>query len=238
MKTRLIIVLLTIAGLFSCKQKSDSEKKKATIQPEPVYSTKNNNEKPPIDSVLERFTYTDTTYSFSQEERIIIQNSLPKGGMIAPGGAQYFDTSGKKYVFAVFWTRIINESSTPIELNIHIPADSFAIFNPPNSYLKLFLPPDKLTYDKLSSFNYGLTNIKSFLDINLNKATNLRKTIAPNNEYIFYVATLSYEATGTPRAALFMQKEALYYRMSLSPNGAGTIPLGKITFTKKANSNE
>ena len=79
-------------------------------------------------------------------------------------------------------------------------------------------------------FNYGLTDIKAYLDENLDKASLLRKNINPNQEYIFYVATLSYGPGGTPRAAMILKEGELYYRMSIAPNGAGTIPIGKIAF--------
>jgi hypothetical protein len=85
---------------------------------------------------------TEVKYSDATGKGIIIQNSLPRGG---PG---YFDPTGRRFGFAIFWTRIINETSKPIELSINFPADSFAIFPSPDSYLKLFLPPDTMTPDK------------------------------------------------------------------------------------------
>ncbi len=234
MKKSLFISIVAITWLWSCEQSSNSKTEKVAIEPGIEASTNNNNKQQSQNHDLERYIYTDTTYVSSTGKGITIQNSLPKGGGIAPDGTQYFDSSGKNYGFAVFWTRIINETNTPLELNINFPADSFAIFTPPDSYLKLFLPTDKLTYDKLSSYNYGLTGIKSFLDTNFNKATNLRKMINSNEEHIFYVATLSYLAGGTPRAAFILKEQDLYYRMSLSPNGSGTIPCGKIAFKNEA----
>ncbi|MBC9794887.1 hypothetical protein [Sinomicrobium weinanense] len=230
MRKSLIISILAITWLCFCGQKSNSKTGQVAIETEIIDSTKNNNRQPSLIQDLERYIYTDTTYASPTGKGITIQNSLPKGGSIAPDGTQYFDSSGKRYGFAVFWTRIINETTTPLELNINFPADSFAIFTPPDSYLKLFLPTDTLTYDKLSSYNYGLTGIKSFLDANFNKATRLQKTINPNEEHIFYVVTLSYQAAGTPRAALILKEQDLYYSMSISPNGSGTIPSGKIDF--------
>ncbi|WP_194975888.1 hypothetical protein [Aquiflexum lacus] len=232
MKKSLIISFLAISWLWSCGQSSNSKTGKVAIDREIKASTNNYNKQPSQNHDLERYIYTDTTYASPTGKGITIQNSFPKGGSIAPDGMQYVNSSGKSYAFAVFWTRIINETNTPLELNINFPADSFAIFTPPDSYLKLFLPTDKLTYDKLSSYNYGLTGIKSFLDTNFDKATKLQITINSNEEHIFYVATLSYQASGTPRAALILKDQDLYYRMSISPNGSGTIPCGKIVFKK------
>ena len=224
-----MISILAITWFCSCGQTSHSETEKAAIKSEEKTSTKND-KKLSQKFDLERHIYTDTTYAYSSGKEITIQNSLPKGGSIEPNGTQYFDSIGKRYAFAVFWTRVINKTSTPLKFNINFPADSFAIFTPPNSYLKLFLPTDKLTYNKLPSYNYGLSGIKSFLDANFNKASKLHKTINPNEEHIFYVATLSYQTGGTPRAALILKEQDLYYKMSISPDGSGTIPVGKISF--------
>ena len=62
----------------------------------------------------------------------------------------------------------------------------------------------------------------------------LKKTIKPNEEHIFYVAALSYQASGTPRAALILKEQDLYYRMSIAPYGYGTIPFGEIVFKNEA----
>ncbi len=152
--------------------------------------------------------------------------------MIEPGRTQYSNSAGKLHGFAAFWTRIINETDIPLELNINISADSFSIFTPPDSYLKLFLPKEKISVNKLSKFNYGLTEIKSYLDANFDNASILQKTINPNEEYIFYVITLTYEAAGTPRAGLILKEQDLYYKMSIAPHGSGIVPFGTITLKK------
>jgi hypothetical protein len=64
---------------------------------------------------------------------VIIQNSLPKGG-------PYTDPTGKRFGYGIFWTRVINQTTSPLELTINFLGDSFAIFPEPGSYLKLFLP--------------------------------------------------------------------------------------------------
>ena len=228
MRKSLIILILAIVWLSSCGQRIKSTTGTVSIDSEKEDSAKSDNSWVPSIHGLDEYIYTDTLYSTSTGKGITIQNSLPKGGMIDPGGTQYSDSSGKGYAFAVFWTRIINETTRPLELNINFPADSFAIFTTPNSYLKLFLPTDTFSYHELSSFNYGLSGVKSFLDTNFNKATELQKTIEPNEEHVFYVATVSYQAGGTPRGALILKENDLYYSMSSAPHGSGTIPCGKI----------
>lgn len=152
--------------------------------------------------------------------------------MIKPDGTQYSDPTGKLHGFASFWTRIVNETDIPLELNINVPAHSFPIFTPPDSYLKLFLPKEKFSIDKLSEFNYGLTEIKPYLDANFDNASILKRTINPNDDYIFYVMTLSYEAAGTPRAGLILKEQDLSYKMSVAPHGSGIVSFGTITLKK------
>ncbi|MBC7000304.1 hypothetical protein [Cytophaga sp. FL35] len=223
--------ILTIMSICSYAQKNNltSEVVDLTYRLE---TSLHNNKKLSQDPNLNRYIYSDTTYTSFTGNGITIQNSFPKGGMIEPEGKQYFDASGMRYGFASFWTRIINNTNLPLELNIKIPASSFAIFTHPEAFLRLFLPPQKVELNKLSEINYGLTNMKSYLDANFYKASELQKTINPNEEHIFFLATLSYGAVGTPRAAMTLKEQNLFYSMSLAPDGSGTIPIGKITFKK------
>jgi hypothetical protein len=163
---------------------------------------------------------TEVKYSDSTGKGIIIQNSLPRGD-------RYIDPTGKISAYGIFWTRVINESSTPLELMINFPADSFAIPTLPDSYLKLFLPPDTMTLDKESSYNFGVTDLKSFLDTGLNKPTMLRRTINPKEECIFCIGALPGEGC---RAALVLKEQGLFYRINIIPDLL--IPCGQIVFKK------
>lgn len=233
MKNSLIILIWATIAVCACGQRSKPTNNEAAINSKIIDSTKHNNSKLPLIDGLDKYIYTDTTYTFSSGKSITIQNSFPKGGSIERGGKQYVDSTGKNYAFAVFWTRIINETSTAVEFKINFPADSFAIFSSPNAYLKLLLPTDTMTFDKLSSFNYGLTGVKSFLDNHLEKSTMLHKTINPNEEAIFYIATITYQAGGTPRAAMILKEQDLHYQISIAPHGAATIPCGEIIFLNR-----
>lgn len=233
MNKKLIILLITLAWLWSCRSgiNIDEYSKEHSDEIEPstpvAYST--------ILSLdpLEKYIFTDSTYLLSDGQKITIQNSFPKGGGIAPDGMQYSDSSGRDYSFAVFWTRIVNDSDTQLELEIGIPADSFGIFTPPGSFLKLFLPPDTVRDDKLVLYNYGLTNTKLFLDANFHKQSLLQKRIDPGADCKFFVAALSYKAAGIPRAAMILKNQQLQYEVSISPHGGGTIPVGKVIFNKQ-----
>ncbi len=165
-------------------------------------------------------------YSETASKGVIIQNSFPKGG-------PYTDPTGKKFGHSIFWTRVINETATPLELTINFPADSFAILPSPDSYLKLFLPPDTMTLDKEWLYDYGATGLKSFLDTGLNKPTMLQRTINPKEECLFYIGALSYQSGGMVRAGLVLKEQNLFYRISIIPHfDSALFPCGHIIFKK------
>ncbi|MFI5130261.1 MAG: hypothetical protein ACHQFX_09735 [Chitinophagales bacterium] len=170
-------------------------------------------------------------YSESASKGVIIQNSFPKGG-------PYIDSAGKYtgYSFLIFFTRVINETASPLELTINFPADSFATGDWGNVYLKLFLPPDTMTFDKESLYNYGVTGLESFLDFN--KPTMLERTINPKEEFLFYTGTVFYQARGTERtnrprggnrAELVLHEQDLFYRMVPQID---SLPCGHIIIKK------
>lgn len=170
-------------------------------------------------------------YSESVSNGIIIQNSFPKGG-------PYIDSTGKYtgYSFLIFFTRVINETASPLELTINFPADSFATGEGGDVYLKLFLPPDTMTFDKESLYSYGITSLESFLDFN--KPTMLQRTINPKEEFLFYTGTVFYQARGTAwkdgsrggnRAELVLKEQDLFYRMLPQID---SLPCGHIIFKK------
>ena len=162
------------------------------------------------------------------DQGVIIQNSLgPKGG-------RYTDPTGKEFGYALFWTRVINESATPLELTINFPSDSLAIPPSPDSYLKLFVPPDDtMTVDKESLYDNGEKGLKSLLDTGLNKATMLHITINPKKDYCFYIGALSYQSAGMVRAGLVLKDQELFYRISIIPHfDSAFFPCGHIVFKK------
>lgn len=181
------------------------------------------------DSSIPSITPIDTT------KGILIQNSLPKGNgrLDSTEKNGYNDPAGKNFAYAVFWTRVLNETATPLELTINFPADSFAVPRYPNSYIKLFLPPDTMTPDKESLYDYGLTGLKSFLDTSFNKPTILQRTINPKKEcrfYIVYTVALSdVSYNGVVRAELILKGQDLFYRINRLDS---LIPCGHIVFKK------
>ena len=163
--------------------------------------------------------HTKYEYSGSNGARLIIQNSFPKSG------GNYTDANGKKYVYAVFWTQIINETFDPLELTIDFPLDSLEIPSSSGNYMKLLLPSDTMTIDKEPLYDYGLT-IKSFLDSNRFKSSSLKRTINPKGSSTFYVVTLSNRGVdGTIRTGLSLKEQNLFYRINDKEIHCGKINL-------------
>lgn len=166
-------------------------------------------------------------YSETSSNGVIIQNSFPKGGPYT-GSAR-----GKNfnYSFLIFYTRVVNETTTSMELTIEFPADSFAIPSSPDVFVKLFLPPDTMTHDKQSKYNYGVTGLESFLEFN--RPTLLKRTINPKEELLVYIGTVFYQTKSTEafqerggnRAELVLKGPNLIYRMLPQID---SLPCGRI----------
>ncbi len=153
-----------------------------------------------------KYEYTDSTGA-----RLIIQNGFPRGG------TKYTDPNGEVYGYVVFWTRIINETDNPIELKIDFPLDSYEVPSLPGKYFKILVPPDAMTRDKENLFNYGLTNLESFLDYSIHKPSSLKRTINPKESGGFYVVILCLidGAHGTMRTGLSLKGQDLFYRIKV-----------------------
>ena len=181
-------------------------------------------------SLTRKWVDTEVMYTDSVGKSVMVHNSLPKGG------GRYIDSAGKVYSYVIFWTRVINESTTPIELAIKFPTDPLTIFPSPDSHIKIFLPPDTMTLDKVLLGDYGLTNLKSFLDAGFNRPSMLQRTINPKEECLFYISVLFYQARGTTRAALVLKGQDLYFKISVDPDidsaliPSALIPCGQLVF--------
>jgi hypothetical protein len=152
--------------------------------------------------------HTKYEYTDSIGKSLIIQNSFPKG-------ETYTDPNGKEYFEVTFWTRIINETDNPLELKIDFPVDSFELPSSPGRYFKILLPSDTMTIDKELLYNYGLTDLKSFLDNSIHKPTSLKRTINPKESSGFYVVILFDNGVAGPfRTGLGLKEQNLFYSIS------------------------
>ena len=192
MKTNVLLLIMATAGLFSCGQASIS--KTNTIDIETYNSVRN-------------YEYAD-----SMGNRLIIHNSLPKGGM------KYTDPNGEVYGYVGFWTQINNETADPIELKIDFPLDSFKFPSSSGRYIKLLVPSDTMTVDKASLSDYGL-NVKSFLDNHRFEASSLKRTINHKDSTAFHVVIISKwnpiaGGSGGMRTGLTLKGQNLIYKIS------------------------
>ena len=172
---------------------------------------------------------TEAKYTDTAGKIVTVHNSLPKGV------TRYTDATGKTYNCLMFWTRVINESATPLQLSITFPADPFTIFPSPDEHIRIFLPPDTMTVDKIPLYNYGLTNLQSSLDAGFDKPSMLQKTINSKEEYLFYIPVLIYgtRERSSARVALVLKGQDLFYRISMAPDvDSALIPCGQLVFKK------
>ena len=157
----------------------------------------------------------------SKVNTVMVTNSLPKGG-----GVVY--QNGKKYGYVVFWTRMSNQSATPIELKLKFPDVTF--FKPPESYVKIVLPNETMSIEKIKLFDYGLTNLQSLLNDESNQLSILKRKIGPKEDYFFYVTVfLHVEWRGAARAKFQLKDNDLFYEFSMGSDTT-LIPCGSIDF--------
>jgi hypothetical protein len=203
MKKNVILFVLFLMSVFLtfCGQ-NQTKSPKETIKAE----TKDKVTSPGGD---EHNIHTKYEYTDSIGKRLIIQNSLPKGGI------KYTDSDGEVYVYAVFWTQIINETDNPLELKIDFPVNSYEVPSLPGKYYKILVPPDTMTIDKEPLFNHGLADIEPFLYKRIHKSSSLKRTINPKGSSGFYVVILSLVegAHGTMRTGLSLKGQDLFYRI-------------------------
>lgn len=166
-------------------------------------------------------------YNQSENDGVIIQNSYPKGGPYTGIITKNFNHS-----YLVFFSRVVNNTDSSIELKIDFSAESIQIPNSPNTFMQLFLPPDTMTIDKQRLFSYGVTELESF-----EKPTNFSRIIKPSEDCLFYVVAIFHqtqaEAINQPRggnrAELILKGRDLFYRI---PPQIESMQCGKIILRK------
>ena len=193
-KNTLLLIWLTFC-LFSCNQNS-----KSTLE-------KNNQS----EKTSDKNVYTKYKYTNSEGGSITIENSLPKGGL------KYTDVKGEIYNYVVFWTRIMNQTDNTLELNINFPLNSYEVPSLPGKYYEILIPSDTMTIEKSPLYLYGLTNFETFLNNNIHKESNLKRTINSKESTGFYVVMLclSEGAHGTMRTELNLEEENLFYKVKV-----------------------
>ena len=166
---------------------------------------------------------TEVKYSFANQKDVIFTHSLPKGG------GQY-NLKGIKYNHVVFWTRINNQTSTPIKLQVTFP--NITYLQSPDAHIKILLPKDTMSHEKEQLFNYGLTGFEFLLNDNTRQVKTLIKTIDPKKDYYFYIPVFMHEINGFARASIVLKGEKLFYKISIGKDTA-FIPCGSLVADNK-----
>jgi hypothetical protein len=191
--------------------------------------------------------HTKYEYTDSAGKSLIIQNSFPKAEL-------YTDPNGNEYGRAIFWTRIINETDNPLELKIDFSGDSYefpgSVGSSVSRYFKIILPSDTMTRDKEDLYNYGLTDLDSFLVNSIDKPSSLKRTINPKKSSGFYVVRLSAilksdwqsvkgdgnihrnSEYGTTRAGFSLKGQNLFYTLNGKEIHCGSINLKNLMLRK------
>jgi len=167
--------------------------------------------------------WIDSEVKFTDSKGNLVKfiHSLPRGG-----GQVYH--KGKIYGYVVFWTRVINQSATPIELQVKFPEVTY--FKSPDSYIHIVLPRETMNQEKVQLFDYGLTNLQSLVNDEIHPISFLKKKINPQEDYYFYQAVLIHiNLSGSARAKFEVKDKDLFYKISM---GSDTtfIPSGSLTF--------
>lgn len=198
----ILILILTTIGLFSCKKNSK------------LISNKNEE----IQKTDDKNIYSKYKYIDFEGGSVTIYNSLPKGGM------KYTDVDGEVYNYAVFWTRIINETDKLLELNINFPLNLYEIPSLQGKYYEVLIPSETVTLKDQSLYLYGFTNLNFFFDENIHKQSSLKRTIkaAESNSFYVVILCLSEGANGTLRGELNIKERNLLYRIKIDGSNSNS----------------
>ena len=214
-----MIVIATILNSCGQEHKSTTVKvPKESKKSQPFIGTENQTQ---IDVSDQKNVDTKFVYVDSNGQKLIIENSYPRGGQ------KYTTPMGEEYVYAVFWTRIINNTSESVELTMEFIEESYQLPSSPSRIFKLLIPSDTLTIEKKNLTNYGL-DLKKHLDSYLHTRNKFRRAIRPNDSSGFYVVTLFNQGVnGTLRSGLKISEGKLLYQVNDKTIDCGEINLKK-----------
>ena len=168
---------------------------------------------------------TDDSYTDAAGNTMSVTNSLPRGG------GTYQDRFGNTYSYVIFWYRVRNTSKVPMELKLSFPAGLSTLQPLPTSSVRMFLHPQAMTVEKVTLYDYGLTDLKKFWDEAWHEPSHMDRIIAPGQETLFYIPVLMQDFQGPARATLLVEDQDLSYRISIGDKGT-VVPCGRITFGK------
>lgn len=207
------IVMSAVAtfGLFCCQGDADSSTRDVANESNDYLTSLE-----PTIHASGKFVDTRYEYVDAIGKGIRIENSLPKGGMT------YSNQNGDSYIYAVFWTRITNQSADPLKISIASPVDSVGLRSSPDNYFRLFLTNSKMSSSKEPLVNYGLDT--EILDSILYRAPKWQVTIEPEGSAAFHVIALfSRGVKGVVRAGMYLEGQALFYEVNGNKTWCGRM---------------
>ncbi len=211
---------------FSCGQERKSTPLKDSKELEKSKTVMNTESQTGVNVSNQKNVDTRYDYADSIGHALIIENSYPRGGL------KYTDRMGEEYIYAVFWTRITNETNNPFEFRMEFSEDSYELPSSPGRLFKLFIPSDTITSQKEPLFNYGL-DLEKYLDNNLNKQGELKRTVNPKSSNGFYIVTLFNKGVdGTLRTGLSIKEQNIFYRVNDKEIHCGKINLKTLKLKK------
>ena len=218
----LLILALLLLLVSSCEHKRKAKPIDTKASSELLSSSKKSENNLPLleypknKNVDTRYEYVDDKGDF-----IVLENSYPKGGLT------YTDPKGNRFIYAVFWTSIENNTTDSLKLSIDF-LEEYRLPSSPGRVFQLLIPKDTLAIDKDVAFNHGL-DLKKCLDNTFYEKNSIKKRIEPNAKDGFYVVTLfSKGVEGTLRTALRFEEDKILYRVNDMVINCGSINLNKL----------
>ena len=218
---RIIFLSIVITSFMThCKE---SHQPQSSTTPTAVHAHQDTTIiKKPTGIVTSDFIDSEYRYVDAKGKQVTVINSLPKGGL------KYTDSKGEEYVYAVFWTQIVNETATPIELTMGCFENSYQLPSSPTHTFKLYIPADTFTIDKIPLFNFGVNLEQSLYH---QQPNDIQRTVNPNSTGAFYVIVLFNKGVnGTVRAGLRFEGQEAVYRVNDK-----MIDCGRINFSLTCN---
>ncbi len=164
--------------------------------------------------------FSKVVYNASPKKKIMITNSLPKGGGIV-------SYKGKDYNYFIFWTNVRNEATSPLDLNIQFP--TIISFKSEESFAKVAFTKSNMAINKVQEIDYGLTGVATLLNNESNQLKDLSYKILPFNNFLFYSAIFIHKTKWPVRAEYILKDKMLYYKIT-SGTDAVTVPCGTLNF--------
>ena len=147
--------------------------------------------------------------------------------IVYPGEVALYNMMGKKYNYFVFWTSILNNSPSTVEIEIKFPAINF--FNSNKSHFKVAFTKAEMTPEKVQELDYGLTDIPSLLTNESNQVKYLKKRISSQKEYSFYIPVFIHKTKWPVRAEIVVKSKKLFYKITAGTDSV-MVPCGGINF--------